>query len=67
MRVVDLSVGQVGAQAGGEIERLADGQLGMDDVVLGHIAHHVTVEVVVVVEALAAEEHRAPAPGGCSR
>ena len=56
---VDLGVGQVGAQAGGEVERLADGQLGMDDVVLGHVAHHVAVEVVVVVEALAAEEHRA--------
>ncbi len=29
----------------------------MDDVVLGHVAHHVPVEVVVVVEVLAAEEH----------
>ena len=63
--LVDLGFAEIGGQAqpGGVVERLADGQVAVDDVVLGHVAHLRPELGIMGVQILAVETTRRPAAG----
>ena len=50
----DFVVGEIGAQAGGKIEGFADGEFGVDDVVLGDVGELLAeaIEVAIKIQAV---------------